>query len=85
MEIAKMTNNGRITLPASIRRSLGLKDGDKVVIYEEDGRFYLENSNFRAFEEVAEAFKGVAAEAGFATEEEMQEYMKEIRKEVRGY
>ena len=27
----------------------------------------------------------VAEKAGFTTEEEMQDYMKEIRKEVRGY
>ena len=43
------------------------------------------NSAMRAYEQVAEDFKGVAAEAGFETEEQLQEYMKEIRKEVRGY
>ena len=43
------------------------------------------NSAMRAYEQVAEDFKGAAAEAGFETEEQLQEYMKEIRKEVRGY
>jgi hypothetical protein len=38
-----------------------------------------------AFERVGKAFEGAAQEAGFQNEEEMQEYMKEIRKEVRGY
>ena len=85
MEIVKVTNNGRITIPASIRRKLGLNDGDKLVVYEENGRFYLENSNFRAFEQVAKDFAGAAAEAGFETEEQLQEYMREIRMEVRGY
>ena len=37
-----------------------------------------------AFKRAEEAFAGEAEKAGFATEEETQDYMKEIRKEVRG-
>ena len=62
-----------------------LKTGDKIVIFEENGRFYLENSAMMAFKRVEEAFAGEAAKAGFGSEEDMQDYMKEIRKEVRGY
>lgn len=35
-----------------------------------------------AFKRAEEAFAGEAERAGFTTEEEMQDYMKEIRKEV---
>lgn len=52
---------------------------------EKYGHFYMENSALKAYDQVVEDFSGVAAEAGFETEEQMQEYMKEIRKEVRGY
>ncbi len=38
-----------------------------------------------AFKRAEEAFAGEAEKAGFQTEEEMQDYMKEIRKEIRGY
>lgn len=85
MEIAKISSKGQITIPISIRNKLKLKAGDKVVILEENGRFYLENAALLAFNRVAESFEGVAKDAGFQTEEEMQDYMKEIRKEVRGY
>lgn len=37
-----------------------------------------------AFKRAEDAFAGEAQKAGFETEEDMQEYMKEIRKEVRG-
>lgn len=84
MEVAKISSKGQITIPVSIRNKLKLKSGDKIVIFEENGRFYLENSALLAFNRVSEAFEGAAEEAGFATEEEMQEYMREIRKEVRG-
>ncbi len=85
MEIAKISSKGQITIPVSIRTKLNLKAGDKIVILEENGRFYFENSAMLAFKRVEEAFVGEAEKAGFATEEEMQDYMKEIRREVRGY
>lgn len=85
MEVAKISSKGQITVPLSVRKKLKLKEGDKILILEENGRFYIENSALAAFERVAENFSGAAREAGFETEEEMQEYMKEIRKEVRGY
>lgn len=85
MEVAKLSSKGQITIPVSVRERLKLKKGDKVVIFEEDGRFYLENAAALAFSRVADAFEGEAGKAGFQNEEEMQAYMKEIRKEVRGY
>ncbi len=85
MEITKLSDKGQITLPISIRKKLQLKAEDKVVILEENGRFYMENSALMAFSKVANDFKGAAIEAGFNSEDEMQDYMQEIRKEVRGY
>ena len=81
MEIAKISSKGQITIPVSVRNKLKLKTGDKIVIFEENGRFYLENSALLAFKRAEEAFYGETAKAGFETEEDMQE----IRKEVRGY
>lgn len=85
MEVAKISSKGQITIPVSVRNKLRLKTGDKVVIFEENGRFYFENSAMLAFKRAEEAFEGEAAKAGFETEESMQDYMHEIRKEVRGY
>ena len=85
MEIAKLSSKGQITLPISIRERLGLKFGDKIVIQEENGRFYFDNAALVAFTRVEEAFKGAAKEGGFESEEDLQDYAKSIRKEVRGY
>ncbi len=43
------------------------------MIFEENGRFYFENSAMLAFKRAEEAFAGEAEKAGFRTEEEMQE------------
>ena len=85
MEVAKISSKGQITIPISVRNRLNLKAGDKIVILEENGRFYFENSAMLALKRVEDAFVGEAEKAGFSTEEEMQDYMREIRREVRGY
>lgn len=82
MEVAKLSSKGQITIPVSVRNALKLKAGDKIVILEENGRFYFENSAMLAFKRAEEEFSGEAQRAGFKTEEEMLDYMKEIRREV---
>ncbi len=85
MEVAKISSKGQITIPVSVREALKLKSGDKIVIQEENGRFYFDNAALVAFTRITQEFSGAASQAGFDSEEEMQDYMKEIRKEVRGY
>ena len=85
MEVAKISSKGQITIPISVRQALRLKSGDKIVIQEENGRFYFDNAALVAFTRAEQSFAGAAAEAGFSSEEEMQKYMDEIRGEVRGY
>lgn len=84
MEVATISSKGQITIPISVRKKLKLNSGDKVVIQEENGRFYFDNAALVAFARISKAFDGAAKEAGFETEEQMQEYMKGIKKEVRG-
>ena len=79
MEVAKISSKGQITIPVSVRNKLKLRTGDKIVILEENGRFYFENSAMLAFKRAEDAFAGEAQKAGFETEEDMQEYMKEIQ------
>lgn len=85
MEVAKISSKGQITVPIAVRKALNLKEGDQILIIEENGRFYLENAAMLAFSRVQKEFAGEAQKAGFNTEEDLQDYMKEIRKEVRGY
>ncbi len=36
---------GRLVIPAAIRRSLELEEGDKLIVREEEGRLVLEKQN----------------------------------------
>ena len=86
MDIATVSSKGQITIPKAVREALGIEFGDKIVIQQEDnGRFYFDNAALVAFMRISDAFDGAAKDNGFQSEEEMQDYMKGIRKEVRGY
>lgn len=84
MEVAKISSKGQITIPVSVRQALKLKSGDKVVIQEENGRFYFDNAALVAFTRLEKEFEGAAEAAGFSSEKEMQEYLIDIRREIRG-
>ena len=84
MEVAKLSSKGQITIPISVRQALQLKTGDKILIQEENGRFYFDNASLVAFRRIEQAFKGAAEQAGFTSEADMQNYMLGIRQEVRG-
>lgn len=82
MELAKITAKGQITIPVQIRKKLNLKDGDKVVFVEENGKVVMENSTKLAIREAQAAFEGLSKELGLKTEEDVVALAKNIRKEI---
>jgi AbrB family looped-hinge helix DNA binding protein len=83
MELAKITLRGQITIPIGIRKRLGLKDGDKVVFIEENGRIVMENSVRLALKDVQTAFSGEAERLGLHNEQDLVELVKEVRRNKR--
>jgi len=81
MEIAKVTSKGQITIPIAIRKSLGLREGDKVLFMEQDGRVMMVNSSVDTLLKAQEAFAGEAERAGLEDEDDVVEMMRQFRKE----
>lgn len=81
MELAKVTVRGQITIPIAIRKKLNIKDGDKVIFLEEDGRIIMENSAMVALQEAQKAFKGEAERLGLKDDQDVVNLVKEVRKE----
>lgn len=82
MELAKVTEKGQITIPMAIRKRLHVKDGDKVIFLEQEGKIVMENSAMVALREVQEAFKGEAERLGIKTEQDVVDMVKEVRAEM---
>ena len=84
MELAKITSKGQITIPISIRRALGVKDGDKVLFVQEGNKIVMMNASLNALRGAQKAFEGTAEEASIQNEQDVVDLVKEIRRERRG-
>ncbi len=85
MDVATISANGQITLPADVRRRLQLGPGDKIVFIEnEDGDLVVVRPAAAALLAAQRAFRGAAQEAGFESEEDLDAYVAELRTERRG-
>ena len=82
MELAKITTRGQITIPVEIRKKLCVRDGDKVVFLEEQGRIIIENAAMLALRNAQNAFAGEARRLNLATEQDVASMVREVRAEI---
>ncbi len=71
MQQAAITIKGQVTIPASIRKKLGLRRGDYVAFREEGGKIYIQSVQNKV-----EAAFGLITPSKSATIEEMDEAIK---------
>ena len=84
MEVAKITSKGQITIPIEIRRKLGVKEGDKVLFVENQGRIIMMNSTMEALHKAQAAFDGEAERLGLENEDDVVAMIGELRRERQG-
>jgi len=80
MEVAKITSKGQVTIPRDIRIKMDLKKGDKILFFEENGKYFLQNSNSIALKKIQDIMKGEAEKAGFNDPDDVVKYIKSRRK-----
>lgn len=83
MSIAKVTSQGQITIPADIRRLLGIQPGDKVMFIQSGNRVMMANATVEAFEQMRAAFAPEAARLGLTDEQDVVDLVKQVRRERR--
>ena len=84
MDVAKVTSKGQITIPIDIRRRLGVKEGDKILFIEEQGKIVMMNSSMEALRKAQAAFAGEAERLGLKDEQDVADLVNELRRERRG-
>lgn len=84
MEVAKVTSKGQITIPIYIRRRLGVKEGDKILFIEDQGKIVMMNSSMEALRKAQAAFAGEAERLGLKDEQDVADLVSELRRERQG-
>lgn len=85
LDMAKVTTKGQITIPKAIRQILGVGTGDKVLFYDlGDGSVAMRSARLSALRDLQAAFDGAAEEAGIASEDDVVELVREVRRERAG-
>ncbi|MDR2163738.1 MAG: AbrB/MazE/SpoVT family DNA-binding domain-containing protein [Clostridiales Family XIII bacterium] len=80
MNLVKLSANGQITVPAEIRRLLGLNPGDKILLSQnESGEIVLGNASTKALYKAQNAMDGVARQLGLRDENDVQKLVDEVR------
>jgi len=76
---AKVTSKGQITLPASLRRRLGVKAGDTVVFESHEGNTTIAPSNQK---DVFERYRGIGTGGIGGSRKAVLRWVREIRGEL---
>lgn len=80
MNLARVSSNGQVTVPIEIRRSLGLKAGDKILFFQKpNGEIVMTNASAEAIIKAQTAFAGAASDIGLKNEDDVQALVDEIR------
>lgn len=82
MDLARITSKGQITIPSEIRKKLNLKEGDKVIFIEDGDKIIFANSSMVALKKFQNEMKGKAQEAGLTNENDVENLIKQVRKEI---
>ena len=80
IEIAKISSQGQVTIPAEIRKALCLKPGDKIAfITNSAGEYVLANASLLSLSRAQKDLEGAAEQAGIESEEQLLKLIKENR------
>ena len=78
---ARVMSKGQVTIPKNIRAALGVSTGDRVTFIVENGSVRIINSAIYAIQKFQEQMKGQAALTGFASEEDVADWITNSRRE----
>ena len=83
VETAKVLPKGQITIPKDVRNALGVDTGDRVMLVSDGDKIIMMNPAVYAMQWLGEQMTSTAEDAGFTTEDDVAEYITQMRRESR--
>jgi len=84
LEVAKVMPKGQITLPKEIRQKLSVETGDRVALIWDGEKVVMMNPALYAMRVLQSEMAGEAERAGFTDEDDVADYITQMRREARG-
>jgi antitoxin PrlF len=78
---ARVMAKGQVTIPKNIRSALGISTGDRVTFIFENGYVKVMNSAIYAMQKFQNQMKDEAEKAGFNSEDDIDTWITESRRE----
>lgn len=78
---ARVMSKGQVTIPKKVRSVLGIDVGDRVTFVVDANQVRVVNSALYALEKFQEQMKGEAEKAGFFSEEDVENWITQSRRD----
>ena len=79
-DIIKVSSKGQIVIPREIRKKLGVKGGEKLLVLTRDGDIVLRKTKKLSIDEIAERIEQVAKDEGIDVDKLVAEAVEWARK-----
>ena len=80
IDSAKVMAKGQVTIPADVRKALGVAEGDRVSFVVDDNSVRIVNAAIFAMQMLQSEFSGEAEKSGLIADDDVMALVKEIRK-----
>jgi len=81
MQNIRVNDSGQITIPPAITEELGIEKGEEFKILKRDNYYIMMPSSLDPLKVLQTIMEGEAKKVGWESEDDVIEYMKEVRKE----
>ena len=79
-DIIKVSSKGQIVIPREVRKKLGVKGGEKLLVLTRDGDILLRKTKELSLEEIGERIDKVVKEEGIDVDKLVAEAVEWVRK-----
>ena len=77
----RVNDIGQINIPSAVTEMMGIGKCEELVVLKRNGYFIVTPTSTDPLDKIRKACEGLAEEAGWKTDEDIVNYMRELRKE----
>ena len=81
MESVRVNEQGQIIVPQMFTEEIGLRKGEKIQLLKRNGYFIAKPASIDPWKELQKLMEGEAEKVGWETDEDVVQFIKELRKE----